>query len=360
MTDDAPPHSSLENLLDLRKTVAEQKNVIEKTDENHHTVLYHQDRDGKKVAVDSGNHFFTWILTLEKWKGSPQGQTWFLSLTYQATFEQLFSLMNHNKCKIARFMSHMTKEWWEQRWKLEMKDFHNQGHWLVQAHITSISLSDSLENELKWMNAEANVQKHHPDVKRLALDRTWTRESSMNAENKGNFRESKGYRKTEVSVKDGHENNLSEAYHELEPRGHDLATSMGSNNDKQKTRAHALATSMDFEQKGSTRGYAFGSRWIRHVHASNIMLTGPSGVGKTTFIRNLMKSLKEKGEKKSPEKEPPELIIKEGKTTQVTEYRVKQRFETFDLYHRIIDTVGMGDTNDMSKTIEAPIQIIKD
>eukprot|EP00467_Chlorarachnion_reptans_P003821 CAMPEP_0114521840 /NCGR_PEP_ID=MMETSP0109-20121206/20410_1 /TAXON_ID=29199 /ORGANISM="Chlorarachnion reptans, Strain CCCM449" /LENGTH=104 /DNA_ID=CAMNT_0001702991 /DNA_START=20 /DNA_END=330 /DNA_ORIENTATION=+ len=80
----------------------------------------------------------------------------------------------------------MTNEWWEEWWKVIMKDFHKDGHWLVQAHITRIPLSDSLKNELEWMNAEAKIQRHHPVVKRFALDGTWKKESSINTENKGN------------------------------------------------------------------------------------------------------------------------------------------------------------------------------
>mmetsp|Transcript_8705 Transcript_8705/g.21460 ORF Transcript_8705/g.21460 Transcript_8705/m.21460 type:complete len:92 (+) Transcript_8705:2-277(+) len=67
----------------------------------------------------------------------------------------------------------MTDKWWKDRWTLEMREHHchRPSYWLVQACITSIPLSESLKQEWGWMESVAKEEKHHPIIRRFALDK---------------------------------------------------------------------------------------------------------------------------------------------------------------------------------------------
>jgi len=155
----------LVELVELRKPIIKQLNFVKKPKGNESHVLF--ENETRSIKIDCCQNYVAWVLSLKKLDNA-LGREWFLSLTYESTFTQLFLLMEEKRCCEARFMSHMTTEWWEDRWKLEMKEFAKK-HWLVQACIKTIPISDNLKREYEWMVSEAKEQKNFKEVKRYDL-----------------------------------------------------------------------------------------------------------------------------------------------------------------------------------------------
>mmetsp|Transcript_993 Transcript_993/g.1822 ORF Transcript_993/g.1822 Transcript_993/m.1822 type:complete len:136 (-) Transcript_993:42-449(-) len=99
-----------------------------------------------------------------------RAQKWFLSLSYYASFESIFTLMEQETLEEVRFLSHQTSQWWKDRWKMEMKEECKKGKHLRQVRVKGCPPSKNMMAEWKWMQDEMKLQNVRHELKHYEVE----------------------------------------------------------------------------------------------------------------------------------------------------------------------------------------------
>ena len=152
--------------MELNKTIRSQLNVLSLKRKTQQTTVYCDRTNDYLVEASCKEHHICWILTLKSKMNDMRYQKWFLSLSYFVSFERLFQLMEQERVEELRFLSHQTDKWWQERWKIEMKEQCNiQSKRLRQVRIKGHPPSKNMKAEWQWMQDEIKRQKSRHELK---------------------------------------------------------------------------------------------------------------------------------------------------------------------------------------------------
>eukprot|EP00467_Chlorarachnion_reptans_P001254 CAMPEP_0114501104 /NCGR_PEP_ID=MMETSP0109-20121206/8321_1 /TAXON_ID=29199 /ORGANISM="Chlorarachnion reptans, Strain CCCM449" /LENGTH=980 /DNA_ID=CAMNT_0001678813 /DNA_START=24 /DNA_END=2963 /DNA_ORIENTATION=- len=139
--------------IDVRGKISEQFELTARSRNRYKSVELYED-DNWEIHLDCTDTHCRWVLKSRK--QSVIGVTHFSSLSYDITFIELFALMAKNEVSCLTFLSHQTTKFWKHRWKLEMKEAHENENKLVQIVKKALPLSKALKEERKWMTQIPN------------------------------------------------------------------------------------------------------------------------------------------------------------------------------------------------------------
>ena len=150
----------------LKDTIRSQLNRLTLTDKTQVKTVYKVKGSDWVVEACGNRTHVCWILKIGRLRGDIRAQKWFLSLSYYVPFESLFLLMEQESIEEARFLSHQTDKWWQERWKIEMKEQCNiQSKRLRQVRIKGHPPSKNMMAEWQWMQDEIKRQKSRHELR---------------------------------------------------------------------------------------------------------------------------------------------------------------------------------------------------
>ena len=154
----------------LKDTIRSQLNRLTLTDKTQVKTVYKVKGSDWVVEACGNRTHVCWILKIGRLRGDIRAQKWFLSLSYYVPFESLFLLMEQESIEEVRFLSHQTEEWWQERWKLEMKEECKKGKGLRQVCVKGFEPSENMKREWTWMQDEAKRQKSRDELKHYNVE----------------------------------------------------------------------------------------------------------------------------------------------------------------------------------------------
>ena len=154
------------HFVELNKTIRSQLNVLNLKEKTQQTTVYCDRANDYLVEASCKENHICWILRLKSKLNDMRYQKWFLSLSYFVSFERLFQLMQQERVEEVRFLSHQTDKWWQERWKIEMKEQCNiPSKRLRQVRIKGHPPSKHMEAEWRWMQDEIKRQKSRHELR---------------------------------------------------------------------------------------------------------------------------------------------------------------------------------------------------